>query len=78
MVVIRFNPDVTRHRGKQLPLRLSDKVDLLIDTNKEELNREHDSFTVRMIQLYYDEFDVEYESRKRRRYYQHHFCITKH
>ena len=64
VVVIRFNPDVTRHRGKQLALRLGDKVDLLIATIKEELDRTHESFAVRIVQLYYDAGGAEYEAKK--------------
>ena len=56
VVVIRFNPDTTRHNGKQLPLQMSDKVDLLISTIKEELDRDPTGFRVRTVQLYYDDF----------------------
>jgi hypothetical protein len=55
VVIVRFNPDTTRHNGKALHLRLGDKVDLLVSTIKEELDRDHDEFSVRMIQLYYDD-----------------------
>lgn len=55
VVFIRFNPDVTRHGGKALALKLGDKVDLLIETIKAELDREHDRFGVTLVQLYYDD-----------------------
>lgn len=65
VVVIRFNPDVTRHRGTPLPLTMGDKMDLLIDTIKEELDREHARFGVEIIQLYYDDAtSVAYMPRK--------------
>lgn len=64
VVIVRFNPDITRHNGKQLPLQMGDKVDLLISTIKEELDRDHAEFGVTLIQLYYDAFSEKYNPRK--------------
>ena len=55
VIIIRFNPDTTKHNQKRLKLDLSDKIDLLVDTVKEELVKEYDEFIVKIIQLYYDD-----------------------
>jgi hypothetical protein len=38
-----------------LPLLLSNKINLLVNTIKEELTKEYDSFLVKIIQIYYDD-----------------------
>jgi hypothetical protein len=55
VIIIRFNPDTTKHKSKKLPLLLSDKINLLVNTIKEELTKEYDSFLVKIIQIYYDD-----------------------
>jgi len=59
VIFIRFNPDTTKHKDKRLNLELSDKIDLLVDTIKNELVKKYDTFVVKQIQLYYnDDYDV--------------------
>lgn len=59
VVIIRFNPDTTHSKKKRLPLKLSDKIDLLDETIKKELTHDYDGFFVKLIQLYYDDtYDV--------------------
>ena len=55
LIILRFNPDTTKHKGKRLKLNLSDKIDLLVDKIKEELVKDYDKFQVKLIQLYYDD-----------------------
>ena len=55
VILIRFNPDITKNKGKRLKLTLADKIDLLVDTVKAELVKEYDIFQVKLIQLYYDD-----------------------
>jgi hypothetical protein len=64
VIFIRFNPDTTRNRGKNIGLKMGDKVDLLVSKLKEELMRDYDSFCVKMIQLYYDDNYEVYQSVK--------------
>ena len=64
VVIIRFNPDTTKHKGKRLPNKLSDKVELLVETVKEELIREYDVFQIKLIQLYYDDNYEIYNEKK--------------
>lgn len=37
VIIIRFNPDITRHQGKKLNLQLVDKLHLLVETIKKEI-----------------------------------------
>ena len=55
VIIIRFNPDTTKHNEERLKLDLSNKIDLLVDTVKKELVKEYDDFIVKIIQLYYDD-----------------------
>ena len=55
VIILRFNPDTTKHKGKRLKLKLSDKIDLLVDKVKEELVKNYETFQVKIIQLYYDD-----------------------
>ncbi len=55
VIVIRFNPDVTRKAGKPLPLTMGDKIDLLVATVKHELMAHYDTFVVKLVQLYFDD-----------------------
>ena len=55
VIIIRFNPDTTRNKGKQLNLIIQNKIDLLVETIKEELVKEYDLFIIKIIQLYYDD-----------------------
>jgi len=55
VIVIRFNPDDTKHNGKKINFNISDKIDLLVDKIKEELDKDYDKFIVKIIQLYYDD-----------------------
>jgi hypothetical protein len=55
VIIIRFNPDLTKHKGKKKNLNLCDKIDLLVDKIKEELVKDYDMFIIKIIQLYYDD-----------------------
>jgi hypothetical protein len=64
VIIIRFNPDVTKHKGVKLNLILSNKIDLLVKTIKEELVKNYETFIVKIIQLYYDDDYVNYKNIK--------------
>ena len=64
VIIIRFNPDTTKHKGKRLKISLSDKVDLLVNKVKEELIKDYESFQVKIIQLYYDDDYEKYQNVK--------------
>jgi len=59
VIIIRYNPDTVRNRGKQQHIPQGEKIDLLVKTIKEELARSYDTFIVKIIQVYYnDNFEV--------------------
>ena len=64
VIFIRFNPDPTRNKGNKLNLELGDKIDLLVDTVKKELNKDYDKFQVKLIQLYYNDEHDTYQEMK--------------
>ena len=61
IIIIRFNPDITKNKNKKLDLKLSDKIDLLVSTIKKELIKDYDKFQVKLIQLYYDDNYTKYK-----------------
>ena len=59
VIIIRYNPDIVRNKGKILNINKCDKIDLLVKTIKEELIKNYDLFLVKIIQLYYnDNYDI--------------------
>jgi hypothetical protein len=64
VIIIRFNPDITKNKGKKINLNLSDKLDLLVDKIKEELIKDYDDFIVKISQLYYDDNYDKYQEIK--------------
>jgi hypothetical protein len=59
VIFIRYNPDKVKNKGKQQMINQKEKIDLLINTVKYELSNNYDIFTVKIIQLYYDDnYDI--------------------
>ena len=54
VVFIRYNPDVVRHNGKVRVVPAAERIDLLVEVVKQELVREPNAFSVRLVQLWYD------------------------
>jgi hypothetical protein len=55
VIIIRYNPDVVKNKGKALHIKQADRIDLLVKTIKDELVKEYDIFIVKTIQLYYND-----------------------
>ena len=55
VIVIRYNPDTVRHKGKPLNITQSERITLLVDTINKELMANYDTFVIKLIQLYYDD-----------------------
>jgi very-short-patch-repair endonuclease len=55
VTIIRYNPDVVTSRTGRVTVAQKERVTLLVDTVKRELVRQHDAFSVRIIQLYYND-----------------------
>jgi hypothetical protein len=55
VIIIRYNPDIVKNKGKILTIKNADRIDLLVKTIKDELVKEYDTFIVKTIQLYYND-----------------------
>ena len=64
IILIRYNTDVVKNKGKKLEFRMKYRVNYLIKIVKKELTKEYDSFIVKMIQLFYDDDYDKYEKKK--------------
>ena len=65
VIFIRYNPDNTYNKGNKQNIKLQNKLHMLIKTIKKELINEYDKFTIKLIQLYYDDnYDV-YKPKKK-------------
>lgn len=61
VIIIRYNPDVVRNKGKQLHVSQQERMGLLVETIKTELTREYESFVVKVVQIYYSDGYDEYQ-----------------
>lgn len=55
IVIIRFNPDNFKNQGKSLNSPMETRLNLLVKTIKTQLIKTHDKFSVKLIQLFYDD-----------------------
>jgi hypothetical protein len=55
VTIVRYNPDVVTSRTGRVTVSQQERVTLLVNTVKQELVRQHDAFSVRIIQLYYND-----------------------
>ena len=55
VIIIRFNPDITKNKGKKVNIKLSEKIHKLVGKIKEELVQEYKRFQIKIIQMYYDD-----------------------
>ena len=55
VIVIRYNPDTVKNNNKILNINISDRLDLLVKTIKDELIQNYDNFIVKIIQIYYND-----------------------
>jgi hypothetical protein len=64
VIVIRYNPDTVRNNGKILNISQLDRITLLVDTIKQELSAEYDTFIIKLIQIYYNDNNTKYQAYK--------------
>ena len=55
VIIIRYNPDTIKNKGKVINFKQEDKIKTLIDTIKKELVKTYDTFQVKIIQIYYND-----------------------
>lgn len=60
VIIIRYNPDKTYNKKKEVKFDSKEKLDTLIKTIKDELIKDYENFIVKLIQLYYDDNNKEY------------------
>ena len=61
VILIRYNPDQIKNKNKIIKIKQEEKLELLINTVKEELIKNYDEFIVKIIQLYYNDNNNIYE-----------------
>jgi hypothetical protein len=64
IIIIRYNPDTTKNKGKIIEINQEKRINLLVKSIKEELVKDYDKFIVKIIQLYYDDNYEEYNEIK--------------
>jgi len=55
VIIIRFNPDIIKNNGIKINIKQIDRLNLLIDTIKNELDNNYDKFLVKIIQICYND-----------------------
>jgi len=59
VIIIRYNPDIVKNKNTIYNVSVSDRIDLLVNTIKNELVKIYDTFIVKIIQVYYnDVYDI--------------------
>jgi hypothetical protein len=64
VIFIRFNPDKIKHKGKEIKVNTNERLDRLVDIIQKELYTDYDYFVVKLIQLYYDHDEENFEYMK--------------
>jgi hypothetical protein len=54
VVFIRYNPDTVRSNGARVQVTPAERIDLLAATVNAELAKRHDTFSVRVVQVWFD------------------------
>jgi hypothetical protein len=54
VVFVRYNPDTVRFGGKVYAVTAAERIDLLVETVKKELQNAPSTFSVRLVQLWYN------------------------
>jgi hypothetical protein len=61
VVIIRYNPDNVRNNGRHLAIKNTERIDLLVQTIRDELVKAYDTFFVKIVQLFYSDHYKVYE-----------------
>jgi hypothetical protein len=64
VIIIRYNPDKIKNKGKKVKISNLDKINLLVKTIKDELTKDYDKFIVKIIQICYNDDYKEYKLTK--------------
>jgi hypothetical protein len=74
VIFIRYNPDKIKNKAKEVVIKQEQKLELLIKTIKEELQANYDIFSVKLIQLFYNDDNDVYQNKKYE-YITHKVCV---
>ena len=66
VIIIRYNPDVVKNKGKKINFKNEERIDLLVNTINKELNKNYNEFIVKIIQLFYDDDYEKYKIKKKK------------
>lgn len=64
VIFIRYNPDKIYNNKNEINIELTTKLNLLIKTISDEINKNYDNFIVKIIQLFYDDDNKIYQMKK--------------
>jgi len=64
IIIIRYNPDIIKNKGKNIDIKQGERIDLLVKNIKEEIVKDYEKFIVKIIQIYYDDNYEEYKKVK--------------
>ena len=64
VIIIRYNPDIIKNNGKKIIISQKDRIELLVKIIKNELEKQYETFVVKIIQLFYNDNYEEYENIK--------------
>ena len=53
VIIIRYNPDNIKNKGKKVNISNSEKIDLLVETIKTELTKNYNKFVVKIKLIFY-------------------------
>jgi len=60
VIIIRYNPDKIRHKKRKIEIDQKERVGVLLKKIREELIKIPDKFSVRVIKLYFDSNENDY------------------
>jgi hypothetical protein len=55
VIIIRYNPDTIKNNGKQVIVSKGERIDLLVETIKDELVKFYQDFIVKIVQVCYND-----------------------
>jgi hypothetical protein len=64
IIIIRYNPDTIKNNGKQIIISQKDRIELLVKIIKNEIEKQYETFVVKIIQLFYNDNYEHYENIK--------------
>lgn len=64
VIIIRYNPDVVRNKGKKMIIPREIRLKFLLRVLRKELDKEYDTFCVKIIQLFYNDNYQKYRAKK--------------